>query len=185
MRNQKGFTLVEIAIVLVIIGLLIGGIIKGRTFIDNAKIKNVIRQSEGLTAAIYAYQDRYGKLPGDDDNANTRWGAATNGNGNGLIAGGESPDVFQQLALAELITGEYDGSNYMTHKYGADVQVIYYGNLYGKSGNTIRFQNLPAQTSEALDRAMDDGIYNTGSVRGNEDYNSNPDEVIGWTAYFF
>jgi prepilin-type N-terminal cleavage/methylation domain-containing protein len=184
MKGQKGFTLVEIAIVLVVIGLLIGGILKGRTFIDNAKIKNVIKQSEGLTAAIYAYQDRYGLLPGDDSNANARWGSATNGNANGQIAGGESPDVFQHLALAEFITGEYDGTNYMNHKYGADVRVINY-TLFGKTGNTIRFQNLPAQTAAAFDSALDDGIYNTGSVRGNEDYNSNPEEIIGWTAYFF
>ena len=59
--KQKGFTLVEIAIVLVIIGLLLGGILKGQEMITQAKIKNVVSMtSTGITAAVnYGYQDRY------------------------------------------------------------------------------------------------------------------------------
>jgi prepilin-type N-terminal cleavage/methylation domain-containing protein len=71
--NQKGFTLVEIAIVLVIIGLLLGGILKGQEMITQAKIKNVIADFSGISAAYYGYQDRYRAIPGDDTGA-TRWG---------------------------------------------------------------------------------------------------------------
>src|SRR3989337_2335608 len=88
--RQTGFTLVEIAIVLVIIGLLLGGILKGQEMITQAKIKNVIADFSGVSAAYHGYQDRYRAIPGDDPNANTRWAtapAATQGNGNGVVAG--------------------------------------------------------------------------------------------------
>jgi prepilin-type N-terminal cleavage/methylation domain-containing protein len=85
--SQKGFTLVEIAIVLVIIGLLLGGILKGQEMITQAKIKNVIADMSGVSAAMYGYQDRYKALPGDDKNANPRWSSTTPGNGDGYIQG--------------------------------------------------------------------------------------------------
>ena len=71
-RRQAGFTLVEIAIVLVIIGLLLGGVLKGQELITQAKIKNVANDFNGISAAIYGYQDRYKQLPGDDSGAAAR-----------------------------------------------------------------------------------------------------------------
>ena len=65
-HRQSGFTLVEIAIVLVIIGLLLGGILKGQEMITQARIKNVINDFNGITAAYFSYQDRYRAIPGDD-----------------------------------------------------------------------------------------------------------------------
>src|SRR3954462_14105305 len=75
--KAKGFTLVEIAIVLVIIGLLLGGILKGQEMVNQAKIKNSIADFSGISAAYYGYQDRYRAIPGDDPNAATRWAGAT------------------------------------------------------------------------------------------------------------
>ena len=89
-RTQKGFTLVEIAIVLVIIGLLLGGILKGQEMITQAKIKNVVADFSGISAAYYGYQDRYRSIPGDDNNAATRWATvpvAINGTGDGQLSG--------------------------------------------------------------------------------------------------
>src|SRR5690349_8767220 len=87
--NEAGFTLVEIAIVLVIIGLLLGGILKGQEMINQAKIKNVINDFNGVTVAITSYQDRYRAIPGDDQNATARWTVQNplSGNGNGSVAG--------------------------------------------------------------------------------------------------
>lgn len=67
LEQQKGFTLVEIAIVLVIIGLLLGGVLKGQELITNSKIKSVTQDFDGIQAAYYAYQDRLGSVPGDGD----------------------------------------------------------------------------------------------------------------------
>ena len=64
LQNQKGFTLVEIAIVLVIIGLLLGGVLKGQEMINAAKIKNDTDSLKSLQASIYAYKDRAGFYPG-------------------------------------------------------------------------------------------------------------------------
>src|SRR5437879_13656869 len=98
-KRRQGFTLVEIAIVLVIIGLLLGGILKGQEMITQAKIKNVIADFSGISAAYHGYVDRYKKIPGDDPcaggtvtpaNCGTttgRWTGATAGDGNGVVAG--------------------------------------------------------------------------------------------------
>src|SRR5713101_5414518 len=71
--TEAGFTLVEIAIVLVIIGLLLGGILKGQEMITQARIKNIINDFNGVTVAVTSYQDRYRAIPGDDLNASARW----------------------------------------------------------------------------------------------------------------
>src|SRR5688500_1337197 len=89
-NTQKGFTLVEIAIVLVIIGLLLGGILKGQEMITQAKIKNVMADFSGISAAYHGYQDRYRQIPGDDAGATARWslGAATPATpGDGVVRG--------------------------------------------------------------------------------------------------
>src|SRR2546423_8018998 len=87
--TETGFTLVESAIVLVIIGLLLGGVLKGQEMITQAKIKNIINDFNGVTVAVTSYQDRYRAIPGDDQNASTRWTtqAPASGNGNGIVAG--------------------------------------------------------------------------------------------------
>ncbi len=69
MKKQQGFTLIEIAIVLVIIGLLLGGILKGQELINSARVRNLASQLDGVKVAYLAFQDRYRVLPGDMDTA--------------------------------------------------------------------------------------------------------------------
>ena len=92
--SQGGFTLVEIAIVLVIIGLLLGGVLKGQELITQAKIRNVANDINGMSAAVYGYQDRYKKFPGDDNDAATRWTnpATESGDGNGAVGAAGQAD---------------------------------------------------------------------------------------------
>jgi prepilin-type N-terminal cleavage/methylation domain-containing protein len=73
--QQSGFTLVEIAIVLVIIGLLLGGILKGQELINSAKVKNIANDFRVIPTYIYAYQDKFKALPGDDKLATQHVGA--------------------------------------------------------------------------------------------------------------
>ena len=64
-RKQSGFTLVEIAIVLVIIGLLLGGILKGQELINSARVRNMADMNAGIQAAYYGFIDRFRRVPGD------------------------------------------------------------------------------------------------------------------------
>ena len=79
-KQQSGFTLVEIAIVLVIIGLLLGGVLKGQELINSAKVKNFATDFRNIPLFIYGYQDKYKAIPGDDSAvATTHLGAAVGG----------------------------------------------------------------------------------------------------------
>lgn len=177
--KQGGFTLVEIAIVLVIIGLLIGGVLKGREMITNAKIKRIENDFAGVAAAIYAYQDRYGVLPGDDPAASSRfsgtWAGADNGNGNGNISGGwsstnntqESRKIWKHLRGAGLIAGPVDNTNASyqqpSNSFGGLVGIDL--NLYNLSGHNVVFGEIPGDIAQILESRGDDGVPSTGSIQ--------------------
>src|SRR6476659_9573614 len=84
-KRQSGFTLIEIAIVLVIIGLLLGGVLKGQELITGARVRNLIQQQDGVKAAYFGFLDRFRALPGDYANATTTITGvvASSGCGNG------------------------------------------------------------------------------------------------------
>ncbi|RJQ14389.1 MAG: prepilin-type N-terminal cleavage/methylation domain-containing protein [Nitrospiraceae bacterium] len=172
-NNEGGFTLVEIAIVMVIIGLLLGAVLKGQEMINNAKIKNLASQYNSIVAAVYSYQDKYGAFPGDDNRATSRfWATGTCatavGNGDGYIY--EYYRAAQHLACAGLIKGSYNGtSDFMRHTYGGNV-IVYYETIAGRTGNDVRFYNLLPENAQALDLQLDDGVYNTGTCRATAAY---------------
>ena len=121
MKKQSGFTLVEIAIVLVIIGLLLGGVLKGQELINNAKAKNIENEVNNIKTAIYSYQDRYRALPGDDKKADrfNDIDSSSVGDSNGKIKGNfdsttdniESRLFWLHLRNAGLIVGATDDQN--------------------------------------------------------------------------
>ncbi len=127
-KKQHGFTLVELAIVMIIIGLLLGGVLKGQQLISNAKVKGTISQLKAYQAAFYSFKDSYGAIPGDMRNANTRLQGCDAGNANSCLPGdgnsligpiervwadevsslpahNENVQYWKHLALADLITG--------------------------------------------------------------------------------
>lgn len=191
--NQSGFTLVEIAIVLVIIGLLLGGVLKGQELITQAKIKNVANDLNGVTVAIYGYQDRYKRLPGDDPGA-SRWTvggtALTGGDGDNVIEGsgyGSTTDTEEirkfwiHLRLAGFVAGSTatvaEGSTQPLNAAGGIVGVQSGG--LGLTGTIVCAGSLPAKIAQSLDSQMDDGNALTGSVRAQLD--STPPTALATT----
>jgi prepilin-type N-terminal cleavage/methylation domain-containing protein len=190
--GQRGFTLVEIAIVLVIIGLLLGGILKGQEMITQAKIKNVVNDFNGITAAINSYQDRYKALPGDDLNAGTRWqtvGTVQSGNGNGQWDKGGASEVYNNvpsaaassstpevnlfwwhLRLAGFVGGTTDPAQISSivppNNAANGLMGVQTGGM-GFTSNVICSSNLPDKIAIAVDTQMDDGTSTSGQVRGN------------------
>ena len=103
--KQGGFTLVEIAIVLVIIGLLLGGILKGQELINNAKVRSVADRQNSLKAAWFGFIDRYNFIPGDSKRARQLVPGVTEARsdnlaGDGILTLGESVLAMQQLTGA-------------------------------------------------------------------------------------
>jgi prepilin-type N-terminal cleavage/methylation domain-containing protein len=187
--KQKGFTLVEIAIVLVIIGLLLGGILKGQEMITQAKIKNVIADFSGVSAAYYGYQDRYRAIPGDDSGA-TRWAGSTAGNGNGTVAGkynsttanDESRLWWDHLRRAGFVagTGQQQPFNAVVGMLGVetgDGAAAPGTALGGFTSLIICSANLPDKIAIAIDSQMDDGQPGSGTMRAQLQTTQNPDIV--------
>ena len=195
MRNHKGFTLVEMAIVLVIIGIILGAVLKGQELINNAKMKRLYNQYREISAATYTYYDRYGKLPGDDNAALARggiWGTAVNGDGNGIInanaamttnyvcgavpaepPAGEMCGIWQHLRMANIISGTTTSGVNPTNAYGGAISAA--NATIGLAGSTVSgtwvaFQNIPNDVARDLDAAYDDGVYNTGSIQASAVY---------------
>ncbi|OCC15095.1 hypothetical protein DBT_1581 [Dissulfuribacter thermophilus] len=179
LKNQGGFTLVEMAIVLVIIGLIVGAIMKGQSLIQEAKVKNVINQVNGLRAAILTFYDRYGMYPGDENLSNIPEGDQHNGNGNGQVDTTEGYYLFEDLRLSGLITGSYSGNSGDTphHVFGDNIYFYWTTPTGGTAGHWFKLDNLPWDVAMEIDQKLDDGIYNTGSVIANEQYVSSSGSI--------
>lgn len=194
MKKTQGFTLVEIAIVLVIIGLLLGGILKGQEMITQAKIKNVISDFSGIAAAYHGYQDRYRAVPGDDPNA-TRWTGATAGGGNGWVAGkynsttatDESRLWWDHLRRAGFVAG--NGDTQPINATGGIVGVqtgdaaappgAALGSLFG---TIVCTSSVPDKIAIAVDNQMDDGKAIAGTVRAQKHLAAGPNPDINAAA---
>ncbi len=191
MKNQKGFTLVEMAIVLVIIGLLLGGVLKGQELIENSKIKNLMNDIKGTQASFNGYMDRFRAVPGDDNagaanitDRGTNWTGVTEGNANGILTvtaaetftgAGENDKFWQQVRAAGFIGGNVALAS------AAALPINAYGGLIGVSGFTdavtmglpqngkyVCVGSVPGKAARAIDISMDDGVPNLGSMRATE-----------------
>ncbi len=193
MKGQQGFTLIEIAIVLVIIGLLLGGVLQGQQLIQNSRVRSMINEINGISAAVTGYQDRYGRLPGDDGNLVALqgrggvWVAATGptvaGNLSGAINTGpaitggtfyttptlEALGFWQHLRAAGFINGDPSAVGAGTtpvSPWGGGITVT------GLAANGVPigvaklcFNNVPGSAAQTIDTRLDDGANETGRVR--------------------
>ena len=182
MYKQRGFTLIEIAIVLVIIGLLLGGVLKGQELITSARVRNLVSQQDGIKAAYFGFLDRYRALPGDYTAASTNINGVAagacgthNGNGNGQIeAGNESVLAWEHLSKAGFINGSYtcaaaEGpTTTPTNPYGTRLQLIY-DNVYDGAPtarhNVKTGPQIPSDIMAEVDRKVDDGNAAGGTFR--------------------
>lgn len=187
MKQQQGFTLVEIAIVLVIIGLLLGGVLKGQEIITNAKVKNLENSVDGLAAAIYSYQDRYRAYPGDDSRAKRFPNVTVVGNDNGVIEGSfddsgkatESSYLWLHLRNSGLVSGEIDEKVDAAYVKPRNA----FGGLTGAAtsgtvapatskkniiGTYIGFTNIPNPIAIILETRADEGDVGKGSIQSDQ-----------------
>lgn len=124
-QGNDAFSLVELSIVLVILGLLTGGILSGQSLIRAAELRAVTTTFQAYQSALHGFQDKYSAIPGDMNNAERFWGTdpdgcpthsvrvkkkeTCNGNGDGRLTDAEGFRFWQQLANAGLIEGSYTG----------------------------------------------------------------------------
>jgi prepilin-type N-terminal cleavage/methylation domain-containing protein len=190
--KNSGFTLVEVAIVLVIVGLILGGVFKGQALVDSARVRSMSTEIDGIRTAILSFQDRYRSIPGDFSKAPLQIdSAALAGDGNGRIDGsGERAGVWQQLSLAGFISGSYDGAK---SSAGTSSDVVcgpqtcpqnpfsgYYKISYSAqaadadnpANEIFTGSQIPVHILSQLDATLDDGKATTGRFRVHKDFAS-------------
>lgn len=187
-KTQSGFTLVEIAIVLVIIGLLLGGVLKGQELINSAKVKTFVNDFKTVPLFIYGYQDKFRALPGDDKAASTHLGTSvtlispdSTTLGNGRIEGAfdsedpkhESVAFWQQVRLANLASGPTDFGDATkikaalpTNADGGRIGIQSDPPITGMTGSYfVCSMGIQGKFAKQIDITMDDGNTATGSTR--------------------
>jgi len=199
-RVEAGFTLVEIAIVLVLIGILLGSILRGGELITGSRVRSLATSSSDIIAAYRGFSDRYGRVPGDWSrvDASNAIGVTLTGGGNdngrldnppGAGAYDESNAMWEQLAAAGFIQGDYPGTpgqepdteNGLAplNVYNGVIAVGRTNDFEGSNptqSHVVFGRRVPVATMRELDTKLDDTRPETGSVRATRE---NPTAFAG------
>ncbi len=172
--GASGFTLIEMAIAMVIIGTLLVVVLQGRALIANAEYKSFRAQLSEYRNAFHTFRDRYNALPGDFTEASSRLGLDTgsDGSGNGVIDGGsdcsssndEGCSAWAHLRAAGLTKGASNAGP-PDHSYADQ----FAGFFTGDGGNDVfghklRVNGVPVEIARRLDNDIDDGLCDEGRV---------------------
>lgn len=177
-RQNRGFTLVEIAIVSVIIGLLITAIIGGQALIRSGESQDVLTTAKDISASVQAFKDRYHYLPGDfpvdqttpeitGTSAACVFGGAGAGNGNGRISNAESACASEHLIRAEFVRG--DPAVGLLTRFGTMRLIATNDAAAQVAGfpasvlNVLEMANIPCDVAMDIVRKVDAGGLQTGT----------------------
>ncbi len=177
MQRQRGFTLVELAIVLVVIGLIIGGVLTAQQVIQNARITNTINAIQAYQSQFQTYQQNFNALPGDDSTAANRFPNAgvTSGDGSGTIQGNfdsttatdESVLAWADLRAAGFVKNQVPATGQPANPFNG-----IYGFQNGFNGvfttTVLCLNNIPGAVAQAVDTRLDDATANAGSIQAIE-----------------
>ncbi len=187
--SQAGFSLAEIAMVLVVVALLFGAVVTSHSLIVQAQIKDTVQDFNRALAALHAYSDRYAAAPGDDARATVRWvGSAKNGTGDGFLSGAfqDLPPTGDPLTALTVDATQGETLNFWWHlRLGGFVQhtpgianpamppANGFGGIVGvqQSGLglpmlIVCLSSLPDRIAAGVESQLDDGRPLTGLVRG-------------------
>lgn len=198
-KQQSGFSLLELAIALAVLAILAGGVLQGRELLNSARVQSTLTDIANLETALSAFQARYSALPGDFIAANAAGLGTDGGDGNGLIAGDESCDVFTHLQLSGFIQGDFtagadeDGNctpaSNMENQFNGNylLSSTQQGPNSRENALTLQLGNaIPVSQLAEIDRKLDDGNPLRGAVQvldGDQGIcttaNGNWDEVNG------
>lgn len=171
MRNNKGFTLVELAIVLVVIGLILGMAFKGKDLIDGAKVKSLAAQYNKVVAGANTFYEKYGFYPGDGcPNATPTVTQCLNSGltRDGRLSAANEAAAFWSLLISTNILTVADQRSVFGQNW-----TIWSGAPNGIAADYLDFPGGPQADPRfvcALDRMIDDGVWNTGIVMSNSNY---------------
>lgn len=184
-HTQAGVTLVETAIVLVLLGMLIAGIVAAQQLIAAAKVRSMTREIENKLSAVDVYVDKFRAYPGDMVNATTFFVNSENGDGNGRIAyaAGEGNLAWEHLSLAGLVEGTFEANSpddildtniprSNAAGGGAGFAFDYNDNIgnhlilaLADGAGALNGSTLTPETSYSVDKKMDDGMPTSGVLR--------------------
>ncbi|AZN37218.1 prepilin-type N-terminal cleavage/methylation domain-containing protein [Iodobacter ciconiae] len=177
--KQSGFTLVELAIVLVIIGLILGMAFKGKDLIDGAKVKSAQTSANKIQSGMNIYFERYGAYPGDGCPAGTTTPAGCIAARNGLLTAAEGLTTLPLLTGTNILS-----ASDIRSPFGVNWAVA-----VGGAGNTTANRNYLTLTTTvtaaadvrlvcAMDQQFDDGVPTTGNIRSTGLYAPAPPAIF-------
>lgn len=204
-RNDTGFTLIELSIVLVVVGLIIGSILVALSILQNARVTSTINLLQSVQSAFSTYNQNYNAVAGDDKQAATRFasaGVTNSGGGDGLVGTASSYDgtataadgngayesamVWADLRAAGLVKGSATDVKPPSNPFGGVIGIqngAFATNGIATGNNVMCISNVPGDAAKIIDQRQDDGDATTGNIRGGASISGDAGAYSSGNAY--